>query len=805
VTRIAGQPLRAVVRWSLRLFRREWRQQFLVLLLLAIAVAAAVATATIAVNGSSAVTEPFGGATARITIDGSDSALADRAITAAEARFGTADVTAHRYVTVPGTIQRLDVRDQDPAGPYSANLLDLRAGRYPTQQGDVALTDAAADLLDAELGDQVALDGERATVIGLVENPANLGDDFALVAHGTLAAPDELTVLVDATDEPRTSSDGIGFAMEILGNDVGEGEIAAMVLAATTLALSLVGLLASAGFVVIAHRRQRQLGMLVAIGATDRHVRAAMLATGAITGVVAAGVGGLLGVAGWFVAAPAVESAADHRIDRFALPWALLAGVLALAVIVAMVAAWWPARMTARVPMMAALSGRPVPPRPVQRPLVVAGLLAVAGTSAIAIADPLGQHVQPVLFVAGLLAVVLGTVLAAPAAVRAGGRLARRLPFAPRVALRDLARHQARAAAALGAITLGLAVSIGIVAVAAANEPPDDEGDLSSSELLVLAGDPSTAPRFDTTAAELAELDQRAADVIAAVGDDVGSAPLDVAMSSQPSPDSTPREPVGLGVVTGPSMIEGRGVPYVATPELLELYGIDPGAIEPGIELLTSRDEPFVLVDFTTRPDPDAPPTRSRHVELPTQESAPNALITQEAMARHDWQPARFGWIVESSSPLTDDQVRAARRAAASVGLAVQTRSTSDGLAALRNGATLAGMVLAVVIVSVAVGLIRSEARRDLRTLTATGASSRTRRALTASTAGGLAVPGVLLALGGAYLALLAAYRTDLGRLVPIPVDQLVPLVIGTPLAATAMGWLFAGREPRAFARQELE
>ena len=95
-------------------------------------------------------------------------------------------------------------------------------------------------------------------------------------------------------------------------------------LAASTMALSLVGLVAAAAFVVVAQRRQRQLGLLTAIGATDRHVSMVMLADGAIIGVVAAVVGTALGVAGWLLAAPAIESVADRRIDRLDLPWGLI-------------------------------------------------------------------------------------------------------------------------------------------------------------------------------------------------------------------------------------------------------------------------------------------------------------------------------------------------------------------------------------------------------------------------------------------------------------------------------------------------
>jgi hypothetical protein len=53
-------------------------------------------------------------------------------------------------------------------------------------------------------------------------------------------------------------------------------------------------------------------------------------------------------------------------------------------------------------------------------------------------------------------------------------------------------------------------------------------------------------------------------------------------------------------------------------------------------------------------------------------------------------------------------------------------------------------------------------------------------------------------------VALIAAFRSDLGPLVPIPVSHLLSLAIGLP-AAAAGGWPLAGREPRSFARQALE
>jgi putative ABC transport system permease protein len=112
----------------------------------------------------------------------------------------------------------------------------------------------------------------------------------------------------------------------------------------------------------------------------------------------------------------------------------------------------------------------------------------------------------------------------------------------------------------------------------------------------------------------------------------------------------------------------------------------------------------------------------------------------------------------------------------------------------------IAGAFLALGILAMTVGLIRGESAGDLRTLTATGATSRIRRALTAITAGALALLGALLGVAGAYVVLVAIYRDDLGYLSDFPCVYLVLAVAGVPLAPAAAGWLLAGREPAAIA-----
>jgi putative ABC transport system permease protein len=108
---------RAVMRWGWRLFRREWRQQLLVLGLLAVAVAATIWGAGVATN-----TPPrnpnyatFGTALAMATLPGSDPRLAAD-IAQIQRNWGPADVIEIADIST-GSTQYVQLRAQDPHGP----------------------------------------------------------------------------------------------------------------------------------------------------------------------------------------------------------------------------------------------------------------------------------------------------------------------------------------------------------------------------------------------------------------------------------------------------------------------------------------------------------------------------------------------------------------------------------------------------------------------------------------------------------------------------------------------------------------
>ena len=163
------------------MFRREWRQ-VLVVALLTVAVAAAIGSITVVYNTSPAFDGEFGSASGLLRFDGSDPQALEAALESAEESFGTTDVIGHRKVPVPGGVETVDFRSQDTDGLYGGDLLALRRGSYPARPGQVALTEDVAELLDVELGATLDLDGRRRTVVGIVENPLDLSDEFALVS-----------------------------------------------------------------------------------------------------------------------------------------------------------------------------------------------------------------------------------------------------------------------------------------------------------------------------------------------------------------------------------------------------------------------------------------------------------------------------------------------------------------------------------------------------------------------------------------------------------------------------------------------
>jgi putative ABC transport system permease protein len=82
----------------------------------------------------------FGTATQRLTLDGADPRKLETDVAAIRAWFGTVELIGHRQVAIPGSIEALELRAQDPRGAYGKAMLALLEGRWPSAAGEVALT-----------------------------------------------------------------------------------------------------------------------------------------------------------------------------------------------------------------------------------------------------------------------------------------------------------------------------------------------------------------------------------------------------------------------------------------------------------------------------------------------------------------------------------------------------------------------------------------------------------------------------------------------------------------------------------------
>jgi putative ABC transport system permease protein len=252
---------------------------------------------------------------------------------------------------------------------------------------------------------------------------------------------------------------------------------------------------------------------------------------------------------------------------------------------------------------------------------------------------------------------------------------------------------------------------------------------------------------------------------------------------------------------------------YVATPAVLRYIGVNPAAIDPRTDFLADRSVPTdELVIPSLKDRQDFALTNVQRIDTGRHlfgsafgSTKPPMFVTLAGLRRRGWAQAAGGWLVESRRPLTSDQIADARERAAKAGLTIEVKRENNAPTNAMAITIAAGALLALGILALTVGLIRSESTGDVRTLTATGATSRIRRALTATTAGALALLGALLGVAGAYVVLAATYYDDLGYLSDVPILYLALAVIGVPLAATAAGWLLAGREPPAIARTAIE
>jgi len=831
-----GVPARrAVIRWAWRMFRREWRQQLLVLALIVVALGATVLGAAIATNTPPPSGAGFGTAQDMATFPAATKNLTSQ-LAALQQHVGKVDVIENQTIAIPGSINTYDLRAQDPHGAFGQPMLSLVAGQYPAGPAQVAVTQGVATTFNLTIGGTWHQGGQVRRVTGIVQNPQSLLDEFALVAPGQVAAPSQVTVLFTAS--PRTiaslgslSHDVVTRHDAVASNPLNPETI---VLALATVGMLLIALVAVGGFTVLAQRRLRSLGMLGALGATDRNIRLVVRVNGVLVGVVGALAGAVLGLAAWLAYRPELESSAHHLIGPFQLPWIVIGPAMALAVVATYFAASRPARSITRIPIVAALSGRPAPPKQVHRSalpgvvlfVIAAALLSYSGRSAN------GGGAPELVF--GIVLLIVAIILLAPFCLVILARLGRHAPIAIRLPLRDLARYRARSGSALSAISLGVFIAALVCVLTAQRygNVLDYAGpNLASNQVIVYTpnggpgggGGPGHGPGGSSPSGT-ASTPQAQAAVADSIAKALGSNTV------------VELDQAGASLQHAAAGRSWSGPIYVATPQLLQAFGIKASDVSSDADFLTARPGLSGISKMqlvyggyngpggpgsqgngpngpTSWPCPKgecvANPVIQEVGALPAGTSAPNTVITEHAVHTLGLQTSISAWLIQAPHPPTAAQITDARLTAGAAGLTIETKNSAPSSAEILNWATVFGIALALGILAMTIGLLRSETSRDLRTLAASGASSFTRRELTAATAFALALGGAVLGTVAAYVAAIG-YAWDnpldgLAELSNVPTTNLLIILVGMPTIAGAVGLLLAGREPRGVAHQPLE
>jgi putative ABC transport system permease protein len=219
--------------------------------------------------------------------------------------------------------------------------------------------------------------GQGIGVAGLMiplEQAKAISDRMVTNAQSILRGPSTrprtyptITVRVTAaqhTQDVQEEIKAMGFTAFSL-NDALEGAKRAFIL--LDILLGLVGSIALAvsslgivnTMVMSILERTREIGIMKAIGGSDRDVRGIFLVEATTIGAL----GGVLGIAlGWVVgrvinfgANVYIESQGGTAGNLFALPWWLIAGALGFAILVSLAAGSYPARRAARLDPIQAL------------------------------------------------------------------------------------------------------------------------------------------------------------------------------------------------------------------------------------------------------------------------------------------------------------------------------------------------------------------------------------------------------------------------------------------------------------------
>ncbi|MFD3958808.1 FtsX-like permease family protein [Streptomyces bacillaris] len=448
-------------------------------------------------------------------------------------------------VTTRHGITDTQITELAVADPMLRGRVELTEGSYPKAKDEIAATGAFLKAAGLSVGDRVTVRGpqQEYTLTGAVELPAELKNESLFAVPGAVIAPWQKTADGDRKVLPPQANGlkwlvqgppgaGVTWPDILAANEKGvvvrarqvalnpppdsevpmavyaqgwtssDTELTAAALTVAAMALLEIVLLAGPAFAVGARRSRRQLGLVGSCGGTRGQVRAVVLAGGAVLG----GVGAIVGVGAGFgltvLFRPMIEEFSGRRFGELTVHPGEILAIAVLGLVTGVLAALAPAIVAGRQSVLESLTGRRGARRS-SRVLPVVGTVVLAGGTALAVYGGLSGNTR--LVAAGSVLAELGLLGCIPVIVGFLGRLGRRLPLTPRIALRDAARNRGRTAPAVAAVMAAVAGSVAIATYTAsttAEQAYDHRPNLTAGTAALMAAD--TAEKTDLSRARAA-------------------------------------------------------------------------------------------------------------------------------------------------------------------------------------------------------------------------------------------------------------------------------------------------------------
>jgi putative ABC transport system permease protein len=701
-------------------------------------------------------------------------------------------------LVAPNGVARLaNVTDFDLGNPVTKGAVLLRSGRFPAAAGEALVSPKIARAFGVGVGDELRLAepawNER--IVGIGVSAVNWNDGLLAVRgneldasrfHSSLDQVQQFT-LVRVPGHPSAAALA-RYAPNYLTSDARPtGHVARNVnwtLVAGVIALAIAGVVISGAFAVGARRQLVTLGQLSANGAGESLLKRMLSLQGAWSGVLGTGVGLAAGAATLALMHGQFNTWIHHDIGPFAWSPRDLIAIAVTGVLAATIAAYFPARSAAKVPVLSALAGRR-PLGALPRAIVPIGIALFGGgvlvLSLVAAASQNGGgNSLAAAAVFGGLLVLSGACCVSPVLVASLTHVGRRLRGAGRVALRSIVRNRARSAAVVmalaaingGAIAIGTAFASRTETKGTAAFMPDNAlvlirhtfVDSPTSSPTSLPLDPSVERELRTVLPKASWNDRRA--VTGTVGSDRNALP------GGPVPSRGKRAfAVGL-----PDSI------VVADPPVLALIGLaasDAATLQRvGAMVLPDQDPTnnSLPSTITVGAGSSAKTITAAHpAHLVHATAGIAALITPAEVQRLNASVVSAGSIVTNPTPFDESQRASIDALAPTIMFGVNgapNRAPADITELLWSGPRRTGIspdtvqqiilaivvVIALIVLAMSLALSAAETRDERDVLASLGAPPRTMRGVAAWKAAALSFTGAALAIPTGFIPVAVAY-----------------------------------------------